>query len=213
VKALVISMLILLIAFFGLVPAFGQPQEDKPAQSIEQKEKQVNKKTDDAAVDANTAAHTNVVAEVNTITETNKIPDINATDPNSVRTRIEKFEGLGGALEQINAGGGEEIREWTRGRLDDRLELALAMQKQITAELKFLRELAVKEGAAETTAAIDGLLLDRQERFKGVIDELERNSERIRRLMEREERRNRDRERIRERTRERTDRNRQDTQR
>jgi hypothetical protein len=206
VKALVISMLILLVAISGLIPAFGQSPEDKPAQPIEQKEKPVKEPENEKTTDAN------VVAEVNTVAEANKVTDMNATDVNSVKARIEKFEGLGGALELINKESGDEIREWTRGRLDDRLELALAMQKQITAELKFLRELAVKEGATETAAAIDGMLLDRQQRFKGVIEELERNSERLRRLMEREERRNKERERIRERTRERPDRNRQDTQ-
>jgi hypothetical protein len=206
VKALVISMLILLITFFGLIPVFGQPSEDKPAQPIEQKEKSVKEPETEKTTNAN------AIAEANAVVETNKVTDMNAIDANSVRARIDKFEGLGGSLEQLSKDSGDEIREWTRGRLDDRLELALAMQKQITAEFKFLRELAVKEGAGETTAAIDGILLDRQQRFKGVIDELEKNSERLRRLMEREERRNKERERIRERTRERPDRSRQDTQ-
>jgi hypothetical protein len=199
-------MLILLIAFFGLIPVFGQSPEDKPSQPIEQKEKSVKEAENEKNTDAN------VVAEVNAAAEANKITDMNATDANSVKARIEKFEGLGEALSQISTESVGEIREWTRGRLDDRLELALAMQKQITAELNFLRELAVKEGAGEIAAAIDGILLDRQQRFKGVIEELEKNSERLRRLVEREERRNKERERIRERTRERPDRNRKDTQ-
>ena len=77
------------------------------------------------------------------------------------------------------------------------------MQKQITAEFKFLRELAIKEGAAKTTAAIDGILLDRQERFKDVIEKLEKETERYRRLTEREEKRNKEREQQRERSKER----------
>ena len=205
-KTLVISMLILLIAFFSLIPAFGQPPEDKPAQPMEQEKKPAkepeHKKTADAnsvadanatadansVADANAAADANSVADANAVADANSIADANAAaDPNAVRAKIEEFEGLGEALEKIDTESGDEIREWTRGRLDDRLDLALAMQKQITAEVKFLRELAVKEGAGETTAAIDGILLDRQERFKGVIEELERNSERLRRRSEREE--------------------------
>ena len=193
-KTLVISMLILLIAFFSLIPAFGQPPEDKPAQPMEQEKKPVkepeHKKTADAnsVADANATADANSVADANAAADANSVADANAAaDPNAVRAKIEEFEGLGEALEKIDTESGDEIREWTRGRLDDRLDLALAMQKQITAEVKFLRELAVKEGAGETTAAIDGILLYRQERFKGVIEELERNSERLRRRSEREE--------------------------
>ncbi len=186
-KALVISMSILLAAFFSFTPVFGQPPEDKPPQP---------QKT----VDANTATDVNTAADANAV-----------ADPNAVvRARIEKFEGLGGALSGINTAGEEEIREWTRGRLDNRLDLILAAQKQNIAELKFLRELAVEEKAAKTTAAIDGILLDRQERFKGVIEELEKKSERLRRLSERDERRKEREQSSRERGRERTDRPKRD---
>lgn len=189
-KALVISMLILLIAFFTLIPAFGQPPEDKPGQLREQKEKPAEQ------------------------TEHKKTAGVSTSvDPNAVRAKIEEFEGLNEALEQIDTESKGEIREWTR-RTEDRLNLALAVQKQITAEFNFLRELAVEEGAVKTAAAIDGMLLDRQERFKDVIEKFGKERERLRRLSEREERRSRDQERSRERrerTRERVDRNRRDT--
>ena len=186
-KTLVISMLILLIAFFTLIPAFGQPPEDKPGQLREQKEKPAEE------------------------TEHKKTAGVStAVDPNAVRARIEEFEGLNEALEQIDTESKGEIREWTRSRTEDKLNLALAVQKQITAEFNFLRELAVEEGAVKTTAAIDGILLDRQERFKDVIEKFEKERERLRRRSEREERRSREQER-RERSRERVDRNRRDT--
>jgi len=184
VKTLVISMLILLIAFFSLIPAFGQPPEDKPAQPMEQEKKPAKEPEHKKTADANSVADANATADANSVADANA-----AADPNVVRAKMAKFEGLGEALEKIDTESGDEIREWTRGRLDDRLDLALAMQKQITAEFKFLRELAVKEGAGKTTAAIDGILLDRQERFKGVIEELEKKSERLRHLSEREEKR------------------------
>lgn len=147
----------------------------------------------------------NATTDANTIIEDNKI-----NDPNAARAEIAKYNGLSVELEKINKESGNEIRQWTRDKLDERLELALAMQKQITTELKFLRKLAVKEGAKETKAAIDGILLDRQERFKDVIAELEKHNERSRRRAEREERRlnlERVRGRSRERGRERDDRN------
>ncbi|MGA1980619.1 MAG: OadG family protein [Sedimentisphaerales bacterium] len=189
-KALVISMLILLIAFFGLIPALGQMPENKSPQPIKQEEKP-----------AKEPEHKEKTADANAI-----------ADPNAVRTKIKEFEGLGEALEKINAESSSEISEWTRGRLDDRLDLALAMQKQITAEFKFLRELAVKEGAVQTTAAIDGILLDRQERSKGVIEELEKKSERLHRRAEREEKKTKEQERSRERSKEGVGRSRKDTQ-
>jgi hypothetical protein len=203
VKALVISMSILLVAFFSFTPAFGQPPEDRSPQPQlkEQKEEPVKKPEHKKTADANTVTDVNTVADANAI-----------TDPNAVRAKIKEFEGLGEALEQIDTKSGNEISEWTRGRLDDRFDLVLAMKKQITAEFKFLRELAIKEGAVQTTAAIDGILLDRQERFKGVIEELGKKSERLRRLSERDERRKEREQGSREHGRERVDRSKKDIQ-
>jgi hypothetical protein len=190
VKTLIISMSILLAAFFSFTPAFGQPPEDESLQPQlkEQKEEPVKEPASQKTADANAIA-----------------------DPNAVRAEIEKFEGLGQALRRIDVGSKDEISKWTLGK-EEKLDLALAVQKQITAEFNFLRELAVKEGAAKTTAAIDGILLDRQERFKNVIEKLEKESERYRRFTEREERRRELRERSIERSRERTDRNKRETQ-
>jgi hypothetical protein len=179
VKALVISMSILLVAFFSFTPAFGQPPEDKPAQPMEQKEKPAKEPEHKKTADANKVTDANVVADANTVADANAV-----ADPNAVRAKIEKFEGLAKALKQIDVASSDEISKWTLGR-EEKLDLALAVQKQITAEFNFLRELAVKEGAAKTTAAIDGILLDRQERFKDVVEKLEKETERYRRREER----------------------------
>jgi hypothetical protein len=176
VKALVISMSILLVAFFSL-PAFAQPQDANQVQPVEQKEEPVKEPEPQKTADANTVTDANTVADTNAI-----------TDPNAVRAKIKEFEGLGEALEQIDTESGDEISKWTLGR-EEKVDLALAMQKQITEEFKFLRELAIKEGAAKTAAAIDGILLDRQERFKDVIEKLEKETERYRKRTEREEKR------------------------
>lgn len=191
-------MSILLVAFFSFIPAFAQSQDANQVQPIEKKEEPVKEPVSKKTADVNTVADVNKVADANAVTDANAI-----TDPNAVRAEIEKFKGLSGELAQINTESNKEIGEWTKGRLDDRLDLALAMQKQITAEFKFLRELAAKEGAAKTKAAIDGILLDRQQRFKGVMEELERNSERLRRLLEREKNKDRDHNGVRERGKER----------
>jgi hypothetical protein len=194
VKNLVILMSILLVTFFSSAPAFGQPQDANKVRPMKPTKELEYKKT----ADANKATVANTSADANAI-----------TDPNAVKAEIEKFEGLGEELKQMDIKSGNEISEWTKGRLDDRLDLALAVQKQITAEFKLLREIALKEGDAKTTAAIDGILLDRQERFKGVIEKLEKEN---RWLIEREEKRKEQRERSAGRNRERTERTKRELQ-
>ena len=197
-KTLVISMLILLIALFSLIPVFAQPPGyggppgyGVPPQPGPKKEKPAQKPEQEKTADANSIADSNAAA-----------------DANAVRAKIEEFEGLGEALEQVEKESKDEIREWTRSKAEDKLDLALAVQKQITAEFNFLRKLAVEEGAVKTTAAIDVLLLDRQERFGDIIEKLEKERERLRRRSEREERKGQDRDRGRERSRDRVDRSR-----
>lgn len=205
-KTLVISILVFSMAFFSLIPAFGQPPDDEQAQPTEQGKKPAKeteyKKTADAneTTDVNTIVDANKIADTNATANVNLVADANMfVDPNTIKAEIEKFAGLDNALNQLNIKGSDEIREWTRDKLDDRLDLALAMQAQIATEFKFLRELAVKENAKETVAAIDGILLNRQNRFKSVLEELEKNNRRLRRRAEREERRSKNHERSRER--------------
>ncbi len=181
-KALVILMSIFLVAFFSFTPAFGQPQDANQVQPIKQKEAPAKELEHKKTADANKVTDANVVADANTATDANA-----ATDPNAVRARIEKFEELSSTLNQLNTASNNETSKWLNK--EEKLDLALAVQKQITDELKLLRKLAVEEKAAKTTAAIDGILLDRQERFKSVIEKLEQETERYRRLAEREEKR------------------------
>jgi len=112
-------------------------------------------------------------------------------DPNAIKSRIKKFEGLEKALADVTKGGQEETREWTQEAATDRVKLAKAVQKQAIAEFVFIRKLAVEEGAQKTVTAIDGLLLNRQERLAKVVGKiLERAETRKRdwRRMRRDER-------------------------
>ena len=176
-KTLVISMLIILISLFSLIPASAQSAEEILS---EEQQMEIPKQTE--------AAEKNAVAEPNAEITAEPNADMNsANDSNAIRTKAESFEGLDEELRQLELESREEMREWTR-RNDERLELLLAAQQQTTAELNFLRKLAVEEGAEKTTAAIDVILLDRQERYKSVIDRLEKEKERLHREQEREER-------------------------
>ena len=168
-RTLIISMLIFLTAFVSLISASAQPAEENPSEEHEET----------ATVDE--AAEPNAVS-----TEIEEPADANtANDPNAIRARVRQFEDLEDELRRINGESREEIRQWTR-RTEDKLELILEVQQQSATELNLLRRLAVEEGAEKTTAAIDGILLNRQERYKDVIERFERERERLRREEERE---------------------------
>lgn len=184
-RTLVISILVFLIASISLIPASGQSAEVSPSeQQIEESEY-----TDTTAIG---------VADDPNVEET---ADSNAADePNNAVPTVEDFDGLENELRQIDKQGSDEIRLWTR-RTENRLELVLAVQQQITTELDFLRQLAIEEGAVKTTVAIDRILSDRQVRYKDIIERFEREQERLRREEERGRADNRERGRDRRRSR------------
>lgn len=186
-KLLVISMSFLLIVSFILMPAFAQPPGyglppgyGAPAQQREQEKRRAKKAERKPIKDANSVAF-----DAN---DANSVIDPN--DPNATIAAYKKFEGLEEALGRLNSEGEKEIQEWTRGAVEIKMNLVKLVQEQVIAEFNFLRELAVEEGAAKTTAAIDGLLADRQKRFEETTQKIE---EARRRLRRREDRRGRDR--------------------
>lgn len=170
-KRLIIS-LVLLAVFFGfaaiLVGAEGKNSE--PATGEVQPRGQVEKPTGKGTAGAGVIADTNAVAE-----------------PNAAKVKPKWFEEISGLLESVDKESRGEIREWLRGRIEDRMSLAEAVQKQIVVELNMVRGLAVEEGAVKTTEAIDRLLAKRTERFEQVMKRMREAREKMR-LGEREER-------------------------
>lgn len=110
-------------------------------------------------------------------------------DPNAIRAKLKKFEGLASVLEEVNKESRNEVREWTRGirkkiridgdELDDRRDLLEEAQEQVLKELVFIRKIAVEEGAGKTTAAVEGVLLARRERYKKIYDQMEEAEKRM----------------------------------
>lgn len=176
-KLLAISMSILLMVSFILVPAFAQPPGGQLPPLLRTQKQPPEKK-----------------AERKPIKDANSADANSVTDPNKPAYMM--FEGLEEALERVNKESRKEIREWTRSTAEDKTSLVKAVQKQVMAEFNFLRELAVEEGAEKTAAAIDGLIAARQKRFEEMTKEME---EARKRLRKREERRGKDRDRTRER--------------
>jgi hypothetical protein len=90
--------------------------------------------------------------------------------------------------EQLDPQTQEQMRLWLQTTPDNKLELAKQIHPQIQAELSSIRTVAVEEKAKKTTAAIDGVLLARQERFDELVKKIE---EQRRKLQEEQNLRNR----------------------
>ena len=82
-------------------------------------------------------------------------------------------EDMARPTEQLDRVTEEQLRQWTQATPGNRLELAKALHPQVRADISVIRRIAVEEEAKKTTAAIDGLLLARQERFDGLVIKLE----------------------------------------
>jgi ankyrin repeat protein len=75
--------------------------------------------------------------------------------------------------EQLDPQTQEQMRLWLQATPDNKLELAKQIHPQMQAELSSIRTIAVEENAKKTTAAIDGVLLARQERFDELVKKVE----------------------------------------
>ena len=81
--------------------------------------------------------------------------------------------------EQLDPQTQEEIRLWLQTTPDNKLELVTAIHPLIQSEFGSIRAIAVEEQAKKTTAAIDGLLLARQERFDKLVVEMEQEQRKL----------------------------------
>lgn len=75
--------------------------------------------------------------------------------------------------EQLDPQTQEQIRLWIQSTPDNKLELARAIHPLIQSEMASIRAVAVEEQAKKTTAAIDGFMLARQQRFNKLVVKLE----------------------------------------
>jgi hypothetical protein len=75
--------------------------------------------------------------------------------------------------EQADREAQDELRLWLQSGPDRREELAKSVHQQIVAEVSSIRVVAVEEEAKKTTAALDGLLLTRQERLDTFVKKME----------------------------------------
>lgn len=81
--------------------------------------------------------------------------------------------------EQLDPQTQEQMRLWMQATPDKKLELARAIHPQIQVEISSIRSVAVEEKAKKTTAAIDGLLLARKERFDKLVIKMEEEKRKL----------------------------------
>ncbi|MBN1805147.1 MAG: ankyrin repeat domain-containing protein [Sedimentisphaerales bacterium] len=67
----------------------------------------------------------------------------------------------------------DESRQWLQADIEDKSDLAAAVNDQIQMEITAIRRIAVEEQAKKTTAAIDGILLARQNRLDEFLTKME----------------------------------------
>jgi len=101
-------------------------------------------------------------------------------DPNKVKAKVRSFEGLEKALMEVDRQSQSELREWLQTTTDNRMTQVRAVERQVRAELSFIRKLAVEEKAVKTVAAIDGLTLNRQERSRKLLRKMEEEAKALR---------------------------------
>ena len=91
------------------------------------------------------------------------------------------FESAGASrpAEQLDPQTQEQMRLWLQTTPDNKLELARAIHPQIQAEISSIRTIAVEEQAKKTTAAIDGVLLARKERFDQLVIIIEEEQKKL----------------------------------
>jgi hypothetical protein len=110
----------------------------------------------------------------------------------AIRAKVKQFKGLEKGLEKVDKKSEYEVSEWTRDlqpkriridedTLEERIDLAVDVQRQAIRELAFIREVAIQEGAQKTTAAVEGLLLGRQERYVKIFNKMREGTNMIQR--------------------------------
>jgi hypothetical protein len=153
VKRFLVSMIVLSIGFLILSQVFAAEVSDRRDTEMRSK----SPRYDRVGRARNGEEENSLVAELEFL-----------ADANAVKARLKKHEGLEQELEKVSKASTKEMRQWGQGFVEERMDLAESVNQQVIDELVFLRQIAVEEGALKTAAAIDGLLLDREQRYEKI---------------------------------------------
>lgn len=82
--------------------------------------------------------------------------------------RMDGLAGEGQVPQEVDTETENKIREWLQTTPENKTNLLRSVHTEIQTEYISIREAAVEEGAKKTTAAIDGVLLSRQEQYDDI---------------------------------------------
>ena len=182
VKCLALGILVLLAGLFLPTEVLAQQEVDSNEAVTESSEQQVNTQTNTAPMVMlkmldrlmqQAPAESNQ-PQVTEETGPRGREDANAVTPgleflgdaDAVKSKLQQHEGLEKKIENLAMRGRVESREWVNENAEDQFDLAHAVHRQAVDEFLLLRKLAADEGAEKTVAAIDGVLLERDKRYR-----------------------------------------------
>ena len=134
-----------------------------------------NGKSAETAKAGETVKGAQAAVDVNDVEDVNQSPG----EPNEVDEVMRKFE-------QVSNESGKAFLAATRLSTENRVKMLEASQKQTEAELNFIRNLAIEEGASKTVKAVDIVIEKRKERFEQMIQSAKERQERDTERTERE---------------------------
>ncbi len=167
-KRLAVAVLIISVALFGLETTFSKAEtkNDKAAAKAASESAKTAK-------DANAGAGSTKVADVNQVGE-----------PNEADVVEKEFQ-------QASKAADMEYQEVMRQSTENRVKMMTAVQKQTMAELEFIRDLAIQEGATKTAKAVELAIEKRKARYDEMIQNVKERQEREAERAEREAKRER----------------------
>jgi hypothetical protein len=97
--------------------------------------------------------------------------DINL-DPNEVKARVQKYDGLEKAVQDVTDGGRLVMRQWQRTEEDNKDTILARVRRQFEAEVELIKKTADEEKAQQTSKAANELLSTKKTRFAVITREL-----------------------------------------
>ncbi len=130
-----------------------------------------------------TSEKTKAAKEANTVASKNKVTDVNqAGEPNEADAVEKEFNEASSAADK-------EYQEVMRQSTENRVKMMTAVQKQTMAELEFIRDLAIQEGATKTAKAVELAMEKRKVRYDEMVQNVKERQEREAARAERESKR------------------------
>jgi len=96
------------------------------------------------------------------------VEQVSATEPNETTVSYEPLD----PFTKLQRNGQQELRAWIHSKDGERIGLVNNVQSQLNAELKYIRQIAMQEGAPKTVTAIDKVMAERKTRMDTAVQRI-----------------------------------------